>query len=84
MRRIAVISAVLDNPKNSQQIFNSIISENADIVKGRFGIPFNEENIGILSITVIAEMDVINELTGRLGQIPDVSVKTAISKREVE
>ena len=84
MRRIAVIGAVLDDPKNTQEMFNGIISENSDIVKGRFGIPFIEHNIGVVSITVIAEMDRINNITGRLGLIPGVLVKTAVSKKELE
>lgn len=84
MKRIAVIGAVLDEPKNAQETFNSIISENSDIVKGRFGLPFDEQNIGVISVTVIADMDRINELTGKLGKIPGVSVKTAISKKEIE
>lgn len=84
MKRIAVIGAVLENPKCTQQMFNDIISANADIVRGRFGIPFSEQNIGIVSITVIADMDRINDLTGKLGQIPNISVKTAVSKKEVD
>jgi len=65
-------------------MFNSIISENSDIIKGRFGLPFDEQNIGIISVTVIADMDRINNLTGKLGQIPGVSVKTAVSKKEID
>ena len=83
MKRIAVIGAVLENPKNTQKVFNDIISENSDIVRGRFGIPFHEQDMGIISITVVADMDRINDITGKLGQIPNVSVKTAISKKEV-
>lgn len=84
MKRIAVIGAVLENPKETQEMFNTIISENMDIVKGRFGLPFPEQGIGVISITVIADMDSINEITGKLGQIPNISVKTAISKKEIE
>jgi len=84
MKRIAVIGAVLDEPKNSRELFNSIISENSDIVKGRFGLPFDEQNIGVISVTVVADMDRINTLTGKLGKIPGVSVKTAVSKKEIQ
>ena len=84
MKRIAVIGAVLDDPGNAQGMFNGIISENSDIVKGRFGMPFNEHNIGVISITVVADMDRINNITGKLGLIPGVLVKTAVSKKEIE
>jgi len=84
MKRIAVIGAVLENPKETQELFNAIISEHMDIVKGRFGLPFAEQNIGVISVTVVADMDSINKLTGKLGQIPNISVKTAISQKEIE
>ena len=46
------------------------------------GIPF-EEGISVISITVTGELDEINKLTGKLGNIPGVLVKTAIAKKEL-
>lgn len=83
MKRIAIIGIVLEEPAKHQDEFNTVVSEYNDIIKGRMGLPFSEENIGIISIAVVAEMDKINSLTGRLGKIPDISVKTAVSKKEV-
>lgn len=80
-KRVAVISAVLDNPVESQGKFNTIVSEYKSIVRGRMGIPFQEEGISVVCITVIGTMDEINGLTGRLGAIEHVNVKTAISKK---
>jgi len=79
MKRIAVLGAILENPTNTQKTFNETISAYKDIVKGRMGIPFDNENIAVISITVQAELDDINALTGKLGNIPGVTVKTAIS-----
>lgn len=82
-KRIAVISAVLDDPAKCQSEFNSVLSESKGIIKGRMGIPFEEEGISVISITVMGSMDEINKLTGKLGLIESVNVKTAISKKEV-
>ncbi len=82
-KRVAVISAVLDNPVKSQSDFNSIVSEYKDIVRGRMGLPFPEEGISVVSITVIGTMDDINELTGKIGAIDSISVKAAVSKKEL-
>lgn len=84
MKRIAVIGVVLEEPDKHQEQFNEIVSEHQSIVQGRMGIPFVEENIGVVSLTVVGEMDQINEFTGKLGQIPDISVKTAVSKKEIK
>lgn len=83
MKKIAVISAILEEPGQCQQEFNSLISSFKGIVKGRMGIPFEEEKIAVVSLTVVGELDEINSLTGKLGNIPRISVKTAISKREI-
>jgi len=83
MKKIAVIGAVLDDPQSSQQYFNEVIAEYANIVRGRMGIPFDSEGISVISITVLGTLNEINSLTGKLGNIPHVSVKTSISKKEV-
>ena len=83
MRKIAVISASLEEPKSCQKEFNEVIATFKGIVKGRMGIPFEEEGISVISITVMGTIDEINSLTGKLGNINNVSVKTAISKKEI-
>jgi len=83
MERIAVISAILDDPKNTQHQFNNVVSEFASIIRGRMGLPFDKEKIATVCLVVVGKMDEINTFTGKLGQIDNVSVKTAISNKEV-
>ncbi|MBE6081078.1 iron-only hydrogenase system regulator [Acidilutibacter cellobiosedens] len=82
--RIGVISAILENPKGSQYEFNKIVSEYKRIIKGRMGIPFDEEDISVISITVVGTLDEINSLTGKLGNLHECIVKTSISKKELD
>lgn len=82
--KIAVIGAVLDKPANCQSKFNETIADFKGIIKGRMGIPFENAEISVISIIVSGSLDEINNLTGKLGNIPGVNVKTAFSKREVE
>lgn len=84
MKKIAVISAILEEPKMNQQDFNDVVSSFSSIVRGRMGIPFANEGISVISLTVVGTLDEINSLTGKLGNIKNVLVKTAISKKEVE
>ena len=83
MLRIAVISAILEDPNSSQKEFNQVVSEYVDIVRGRMGIPFEDGDIGIVSIDVVGNLYEINSFTGRICNINNVIVKTAISKKEV-
>ena len=79
--RIGVISAILEEPDKCQHDFNKIVSEYKDIIRGRMGIPFNEENISVISIIVVGSLDEINSLSGKLGTLDHVIVKNSISKK---
>lgn len=84
MKRVAVVGIVLDDPQNSNARLNEIISEYKSIVRGRMGVPFIDMDISVISLTVFGSMDDINGLTGKLGNVDGVSVKTSISKKEFD
>ena len=79
MKRIAVIGAVVEKPQTNQRVFNETVAQYKGIVKGRIGVPFDEEDTAVIAITLQGELDGINTLTGKLGNLPGVTVKTAIS-----
>ena len=83
MKKIAVLAAILEEPDLHQEAFNAVVSEFKGIVKGRMGIPSPEYQMSMIAMIVQGEMDEINHLTGKLGNIAGVSVKTAISKKEI-
>ncbi len=84
MKKIAVLGAVLEYPMDTQQKFNDTIASFKGIVKGRMGIPFEEDGVSVISIIVTGTLDEINSLTGKLGNISGVTVKTSISKKEIQ
>ena len=82
--KVGVISAILEDAQGIQGKFNEIVSEFKHIVKGRTGIPFDQYGMSVVTIIVIGTVDDINSLTGKLGNIKNVSVKTSISKKTIE
>ncbi len=81
VKRIAFVGAILEDPEAIQGEFNAVVSSFKPIIRGRTGNPF-PEGVAVVSLVVMGEVDQINALTGRLGQIPSVQVKSAISKKE--
>jgi putative iron-only hydrogenase system regulator len=79
MERIAVIGAILEHPQASQNVFNETVSRYRSIVKGRMGIPFDNDDVAVIALTLRGDIDDINALTGKLGNLPHVAVKTAMS-----
>ncbi|MCT4544686.1 MAG: iron-only hydrogenase system regulator [Vallitalea sp.] len=82
MKRVAVISAILEEPQKNQNEFNRVVANYKHLIKGRMGLPLTEEEVTIICITVVGEINDINSLTGKLGKISNIQVKTSISKRE--
>lgn len=83
MKRLAVISAILENPESCKREFNDTVAGFKGIIKGRMGIPMPEYGVSVISITIIGELNEINSLTGKLGNIEYVNVKTSIAKNEI-
>lgn len=80
--KIAVISAILEEPNKCNIEFNEVVANFRGKIKGRMGIPLENE-ISVISIVVTGELNEINSLTGKLGNIDGVTVKTAIAKTEI-
>lgn len=84
MKRAALISVILEKPQESQKVFNNLVSEYHEIVRGRMGIPFKGGSIALVSLTVVADLDTINSFTGRIGKLDGVTVKASIASEGIE
>ncbi len=65
--------------RESVASLNAILHEFADVIIGRMGIPYHKKNINVISVAVDATQEQINALSGRIGKLAGVSVKTAFS-----
>ena len=77
--RIALIGIIVED-MNSTDKLNSILHEYSQYMIGRMGIPYREKNVGVISVVIDATNDVISSLSGKLGMIEGISVKTMYSK----
>ncbi|TZE82617.1 TM1266 family iron-only hydrogenase system putative regulator [Calorimonas adulescens] len=78
--RIGVIGIVVDNREPVSSQLNNILSMYAHIIVGRMGIPYRERGVSVISLIIDGTTDEIGALTGKLGNLPGVHVKTAITK----
>jgi putative iron-only hydrogenase system regulator len=81
-KRIGVIGIVVESREESGEIVNSVISSYASIIVGRMGIPYRERGISVISLIVEGTTDDIGGLTGKLGNIKGVTVKSALTARK--
>lgn len=76
--RVAVIGIIVEETVVAEKL-NSILHDYGDYIVGRMGIPYREKGVSIISLAVDAPQDVTSALTGKIGKLPGVSVKTAFS-----
>lgn len=77
--RIAMIAIVVEDPDCTAKM-NETLHEYAPYIIGRMGVPYHKRNIALISIAIDAPGEVISALTGKLGNIDGLNVKTAYSK----
>jgi len=76
--RVAVMGIIVEDT-NSTEALNSILHEYGNYIIGRMGVPYRERNINIVSIALDAPQDTISALSGKIGKLSGISVKTAYS-----
>lgn len=79
-RRIGVIGIVIEDREQAPKI-NNILSAHSEVIVGRMGIPYRERELSVISLIVDGSTDEIGALTGKLGQISQVQVKSALVTR---
>ena len=76
--RVAVMSIIVEN-MDSVGPLNALLHENGKHIIGRMGIPYHKRGISIISIALDAPQDAIAALSGKIGNVKGISVKTAYS-----
>ena len=78
-KRLGVVGIVVESMGAAEEV-NTVLHEFSGMIIGRMGIPYRERGVSVISIIVDGTSDEISALTGRLGRIQNVSVKTALAK----
>jgi putative iron-only hydrogenase system regulator len=87
-KRLGVIALIIENRESAQQ-FNRVVSEFHDLVLARQGVPLHDRygdgrDLHVISLVVEGTTDALGALTGRLGKLPGVQVKSVLSKARPE
>lgn len=80
MRRLGIVGIIIKNRENNAPKVNSILSEYGEYILGRMGIHEREKHEGLITLIVEMDTDTFGAFTGKLGQVRDVIVCSALSK----
>ena len=81
-KRLGFVGIIIHNRKKEAPAVNNILTEFGELIVGRMGIPHIKQELGVIVLIVNASTDEVGALTGKLGKISGVSVKSALSKGE--
>ena len=76
--RVAILGIIVEETDAVEQL-NALLHDYGKFIIGRMGLPYHLRNINIISVAMDAPQDVIAALSGKIGGISGVSVKTAYS-----
>ncbi len=79
-KRIGTITIIITNRTAQAGAVNEILAEYGDAVIGRMGLPYPPRGLHIIALIVHASTDVIGALTGKLGALTGVEVKSALTR----
>lgn len=78
-KRIGSALIVVSGNSNIE-LLNKVISRHSGVILGRMGLPARERDISIISLILEGTTDDIGALTGQLGRIDGVIVKSLLIK----
>lgn len=79
-KRIGIIGIIIEDLTQVSDV-NELLHQYGNIVIGRMGIPYRERGVSVISLIVDGTTDEIGALTGKLGKLKGLSIKSALSKK---
>lgn len=83
MKKIAIVGVIITNRTIVPEV-QSVLSGFGDIIIGRMGVPDRANGINAIALIVEGDNEQLSALTGKLGRLDSVAVKSAITSVEIK
>ena len=80
MMKIGVVGIIIEKDRSMVESVQKILSSFADVILSRTGLPDREREIYVISLIVRGSNERISALSGKLGRLNSVTVKTAVTE----
>lgn len=81
--RVGFVGIVIEDRAAAPEV-NAILSSFGDIIRGRMGVPDQQSGDAVIGLIVRGTNDQLGALTGRLGNLPGVQVKSAMTQAKLK
>ena len=80
-KRLGFVGIIIDDREKYAGVVNKILSEHAGLILSRTGLPHAKGDTSIITLVIDATTDELGVLTGKLGNIAGISVKSGLAKK---
>ncbi len=77
--RLGVVGIIIEDNEKSEEV-NKVLHCHANLIVGRIGIPYPQRGVCVISLIVDGTSDQVSAMTGKLGKIEGIQVKSALAK----
>ncbi|BDQ33507.1 TM1266 family iron-only hydrogenase system putative regulator [Pseudodesulfovibrio portus] len=77
-KRLGIVGIIIKDRQKAAATVNTILSDYGDIIVGRMGLPFRDRGVSIIDLIIEATTDEVGALTGKLGNLDGVRVKSLL------
>jgi len=79
-KRLGCVSIILERQTASVAQVNELLSQFGDCILARLGLPYPSHGVNIITLVTDSSVDHLSALTGKLGKLPGVQVKSLMAK----
>jgi len=81
--KLGVVGIIIEGDRKIAGAVNAVLSEYADLIIGRMGLPDNENGIFLISVGVKGSQERISAMTGKIGRFNGVKIRSAVTDVEI-
>ena len=79
--RMGFVGIVVEKKDEIAEV-NRVLTSFSDIIRGRIGIPNQDDHSAVIGLIVEGTNARVGALTGKLGNIPGITVKSALTAKK--
>jgi len=80
-KRLGFVGIIIEEREANAAAVNELLGQFGDMVVARMGVPYEKRACSALTLIIDATTDELGVLTGKLGALPGISVKSMLSKK---
>ncbi len=80
-KRLGFVGIIIEERDANAAAVNELLGQFGGLIVARMGVPYEKRACSAITLIVDANTDELGVLTGKLGALPGISVKSMLSKK---